>query len=175
VNITHSRLDGLGERQSRSSWTNLETELLGPREDHFHVRGQKNRSRVSPFDIRVGYDGGDVQLIDERRKGGHMTDQQSNRGALGTVVTTKDTVAAYTLADMRRIFQCIEGDDLLALDRLILSGRAFHLPKALEVFVLDSGKEKEGMIKLRIKGSIKEFWASVRAITEHMCNASTAE
>lgn len=81
------------------------------------------------------------------------------------MVTTRDTVAAYKLADMRRTFHYIEADDLLALDKLILSRRAFHLPEGVEVYVLDTSKAKEGMCKLRIKGSITEIWASVWAFT----------
>jgi hypothetical protein len=82
------------------------------------------------------------------------------------VVTTKDTVAAYKLADMRRVFQYIEADDLKALDKLMLAGRAVLLPKGVEVFVLDSGNQIEGACKIRIKGSITEIWASVRAIED---------
>jgi hypothetical protein len=81
------------------------------------------------------------------------------------MVTTRDTVAAYTLADMRRVFQYIEADDLVALDKLMLSGRAFYQPKGVEVYVLDSSKDREGMVKLRSKGSITEIWALVKAIT----------
>ncbi len=83
----------------------------------------------------------------------------------GLVITAKDTIAAYKLADMRRVFQYIEDDDLLALDRFILSGRAFHLPKGVEVFVLETNVQQEGMCKIRIKGSIGEIWASVNAIS----------
>lgn len=86
-----------------------------------------------------------------------MTDQQSRSRETGPVVTTKDTVAAYKLCDMRRIFQYIEADDLVDLDRLMLSGRAFHLPKGTEVYVLESAHEEEGICKLRIKGSITEI------------------
>jgi len=53
-----------------------------------------------------------------------MTDQQSASAATVPVVTTKDTVAAYKLADMCRVLQHIEADDLQALDKLMLSGRA---------------------------------------------------
>lgn len=84
----------------------------------------------------------------------------------GPVITTKDTIAAYRPADMRRVFQYIDADDLLALDRFILSGRAFHLSKGLEVFILESREKEEGMCKIRIKGSITEIWASLRALTE---------
>ena len=80
------------------------------------------------------------------------------------VMTTKDTIAAYKLADMRRVFEYIGADDLVALDKWMLSGRAFHLPKGVEVYVMDSGKEKERMVKLRIKGSISEIWASVSSL-----------
>ncbi|MGO9572081.1 MAG: hypothetical protein ACLP5H_31550 [Desulfomonilaceae bacterium] len=83
----------------------------------------------------------------------------------GPAITTKDTVAAYKLADMRRVFQYIEDDDLLALDRFILSGRAFHLPKGVRVFLLETNAQQEGMCKIRIKGSIAEIWASVNAIS----------
>jgi hypothetical protein len=103
--------------------------------------------------------------IEGRKREGTMGDQQSTPAATGTVVTTKDTVAAYKLADMHRVFQYIEADDLLALEKLMLSGRAFHLPERVEVYVLDSSKEKEGTCKLRIKGSITEIWASVSAIS----------
>jgi hypothetical protein len=88
------------------------------------------------------------------------------RPAATPVITTKDTIAAYKLPDMRRVFQYIDADDLLALDRLILSGRAFHLRKGLEVYVIDSGTRQAGMCKIRIKGSIAEMWASARAMTE---------
>ena len=94
-----------------------------------------------------------------------MTDQKSTPACSTLVVTTHDTIAAYKLADMRRVFEFIEADDLMALDQLMLSGRAFHLPKGVEVFVLDSSWENAGMVKLRIKGSIKEIWATVRGIT----------
>lgn len=94
-----------------------------------------------------------------------MTDRQSTPAATGPVVTTKDTVATYKLADMRRVFHYIEADDLMALDKLMLSGRSFHLPKEVEICMLDSRKEKDRMCKLRIKGSIREIWASVRAVT----------
>lgn len=95
-----------------------------------------------------------------------MTDRQSTPTATGSVVTTKDTVATYKLADMRRVFQYIEADDLLALDKLMFSGRAFHLPKGVEVFVLDFETTEKGMCQLRIKGSITEIWASVSAVAE---------
>jgi len=94
-----------------------------------------------------------------------MTTQRSTPVSTGPVVTTKDTVAAHKMADMRRVFQYIEADDLVALDRLMLSGRAFLLPKGVEVYVLESAREGEGICKLRIKGSITEIWASVNAIT----------
>jgi len=41
-----------------------------------------------------------------------MTDRQANPTATNPVVTTKDTIAAHKLADMRRVFQYIEADDL---------------------------------------------------------------
>ncbi|MGO9569917.1 MAG: hypothetical protein ACLP5H_20490 [Desulfomonilaceae bacterium] len=94
-----------------------------------------------------------------------MVEFESVQTVKGPVITTKDTVAAYKLADMRRVFQYIEDDDLLALDWFILSGRAFHLPKGIEVYVLDSNVQQEGMRKIRIKGSITEIWASVNAIS----------
>lgn len=92
-----------------------------------------------------------------------MTDQQQDSRARPRV-TTKDTIATYKLADMRRVFQFIEADDLLALDKLMLSGRAFHLAKGVEVYVMDTRYESEGICKLRMKGSIMEIWASVSAI-----------
>jgi hypothetical protein len=95
-----------------------------------------------------------------------MSNDQPDPGAVKAVTTTKGTVATYNLADMHRVFQYIEADDLVALDKLMLSGRAFHLPKGVEVYVLDAGPGKEGICKLRIKGSITEMWASVRATTE---------
>ena len=82
------------------------------------------------------------------------------------VVTTKGTIATHSLADMRRVFQYIGNEDFVALDKLILSGRAFHLPKGIRVHVLDSSSQQEGMCKLRIRGSITEIWASLRSITE---------
>ncbi len=94
-----------------------------------------------------------------------MVEFKSVQTVKGLVITTKDTIAAYKLADMRRVFQYIEVDDLLALDRFILSGRAFHLPKGVEVYVLDTNAQQEGMCKIRIKGSITEIWASVNAIS----------
>ncbi len=94
-----------------------------------------------------------------------MNSQQS-AGAKTPVTTTKDTIATYKIADMRRVFQYIEVNDLLALDRLILSGRAFLLPKGLQVYVLDATIRKEDMCKLRRKESVTEIWASTRAITD---------
>jgi hypothetical protein len=95
-----------------------------------------------------------------------MTEPHSTPAATSLVIRNKDSVAAYKLADMRRVFQYIEADDLLALDKLMFSGRAFHLPRGIEVYVLDSGEQEEGTSKLRIKGSITEIWASVRAISD---------
>ncbi len=95
-----------------------------------------------------------------------MTDSLLDPNGREPLMTTKDTIAAYKLADMRRVFQYIEDDDLLALDRFILSGRAFHLPKGVGVFVLDTSTQPKGMCKIRIKGSITEIWASVNAISE---------
>jgi hypothetical protein len=80
--------------------------------------------------------------------------------------TIRSTIAAYSRADMRRIFQYIEHEDLVALDRLMLSGRALHLPQGIEVYVQNPNVHQEGMCKLRIKGSITEIWASLRSITE---------
>ena len=93
------------------------------------------------------------------------TIQKRSRLAQKVVVTRRDTVAARTPVDMRHVFHYIEADDLVALDKLMLSGRAFHLPKGVEVYVLDSSRENEGMVKFRMKGSITEIWASVRAAT----------
>lgn len=79
-------------------------------------------------------------------------------------VTTKDTIAASKLADMERIFQMIEVGDYPALEKMLHSGRAFHLSKGLEVYVMSEAHREKGILRLRLKGSITEFWASVSSV-----------
>ena len=96
-----------------------------------------------------------------------MNSEQATETASKTVRTTKGTIATYNRADMRRVFQYIDADDLAALDTFMLVGRAFHLPEGVEVFVLGTTETKKtSMCELRIKGSIAEIWASHTAITK---------
>jgi hypothetical protein len=80
-------------------------------------------------------------------------------------ITTKDTIAASKLADMERIFQMIEVEDYPALEKMLVSGRAFHLGKGLEVYVTSEAQREKGILRLRLKGTITDFWASVRSIS----------
>ncbi|MDQ7784952.1 MAG: hypothetical protein RDU20_18860 [Desulfomonilaceae bacterium] len=78
--------------------------------------------------------------------------------------TNKDTIAAAKLADMERIFHMIEVEDHPALEKMLISGRAFHLGKGLEVYVTSEAHREKGILRLRLKGSITEFWASVSSV-----------
>jgi hypothetical protein len=80
------------------------------------------------------------------------------------LVTTKDTIAVSKLMDMERIFHMIEVEDYPALEKMLISGRAFHLGKGLEVYVTSEAHRERGILKLRLKGSISDFWASVSSI-----------
>lgn len=79
-------------------------------------------------------------------------------------ITTKDTIAASNLTDMERIFNMIEVEDYQALETMLISGRAFHLSKGLEVYVMSEAHREKGILRLRLKGSITDFWASVRSV-----------
>ncbi len=74
--------------------------------------------------------------------------------------TTRGTIAAHKKRDMERVFHLIEVADYAALDKFMLSGRAFHLPEGVEVYILDDSRSDSSMCKVRIKGSITEIWAS---------------
>jgi len=94
-----------------------------------------------------------------------MEKDDLSRRRLEVRITTKDTIAASELKDMETVFHMIEVQDYPALDKMILSGRAFHLPKDLEVYVMNEDHREKGICKLRIKGSITEFSASISAIS----------
>lgn len=79
-------------------------------------------------------------------------------------VTTKDTIAATKLVDMERIFRMIQVEDYPALEKMLISGRAFHLSKGLEVYVTSEAHREQGILRLRLKGSITDFWASVSSV-----------
>lgn len=79
-------------------------------------------------------------------------------------ITTKDTIAATKLTDMEKVFHMIEVEDYPALEKMLISGRAFHLGKGLEVYVTSEAHREKGILRLRLKGSITEFWASVSSI-----------
>ncbi len=83
-----------------------------------------------------------------------MNERQSPLEAKYAVDATKDAVATYKIADRRSVFQPLEVDDLLALDRVKINGRAFPLSKGLGVYLVNSGKHEQGRCKLRIKSLI---------------------
>lgn len=80
-------------------------------------------------------------------------------------ITTKDTVAAFSAEDMERIFSYIDSEDYQALEKMIVSGRAFHLPKDYKVQVIVSQQDGIPACKLRLFGSLTEVWASISAIS----------
>jgi len=94
-----------------------------------------------------------------------MTEDELKKPPKNLKITSRDTIAALTSEDMQRVFAYISVDDLAALEKMIVSGRAFHLPKGLEVYVLADESETSSTVKLRIKGSMTEFWGSISALT----------
>jgi len=94
-----------------------------------------------------------------------MTENESKSPPQNLKITTKDTIAALSPEDMQRVFDYISADDYVALEKLIISGRAFLLPKGLEIYVLADESKTNSAIKLRIKGSTAEVWGSVTAVT----------
>jgi hypothetical protein len=84
--------------------------------------------------------------------------------SLEVKVTTKEALAALKLKDMERIINYMECMDYEALDKIILSGRAFILPKGREVQVLVPRHKDLPVCKLRLIGSLAEIWTLVYAL-----------
>lgn len=93
-----------------------------------------------------------------------MTTTASSNPTPDLKTTTKDTVAASRLTDMERVLQMIDVEDYTALEKMLMSGRAFHLPKGLEVYVTSEAHQQRGILRLRPKGAIADLWASVNSI-----------
>lgn len=93
-----------------------------------------------------------------------MTDSDHSRNNADVRITTKDTIAASRLTDMERVLQMIDVEDYTALEKMLISGRAFHLPTGLEVYVTSEARQQRGILRLRPKVAIADLWASVNSI-----------